>query len=547
MKTAFRVRDSSGRLRQLSLEEALAEASRNLADGEHANALVILDKAVRFAPFNAEARHLLGHAQANTGSLEEAAYNLRKAADADPNSAAYRASLAHVLMPAYPSEAVPHFLAAIVLGSSNPHVFGNLASILLDLRREEDALKVCELSLPACGEQFDILGSRSLALLRLGRHDEALACCRRQRELRPDDVKALCNMGNILGELGRLAESEEVLTHACLLDPHNGVAHCNLAQTLLLGGQYRQGFREYEWRWSTVMRDQRRNFIQPLWDGSFLEGKHILLHAEQGAGDTIQFARYLPLVAKLGGRIALEVPPSLERLLTWLQVEQEVTPAALPDGGFVTHCPLLSLPLIFGTELESIPPPACFTIPAAIRECWAQRLAGGRPKVGLVWAGRPEHTNDRYRSLPLRAFLPLTNVNDVEFFSLQVGSPAQELRSEGLAHRIRDLSPFLTDFAETAAALSCMDLLISADTAVAHLAGTLGKPVWMLTPFAPDWRWLLNRNDSPWYPSMRLFRQKTPGGWEPVIGRILAALPTAFRTGANTGVPQCGCPFPFSL
>jgi len=525
VKSVIRLRDKSGRTRQLSVDEALDEASSILSAGEHGNAHLLLEKAVRAAPFNAKARHLLGWSQALSGNVKEAAYNLRKAVDAEPNNAAYRGSLAHALMSHEPAEAIPHFLAAILLGSNSPDIFINLTSILLDLRREDEALKVCDLSVVACQEQFAVLMNRSVALRRLGRLEEALACCRRQQELQPDDAGVWSNMGNILRELGRLPESAEALRRACLPAPPNSSLRCDLALTLLLSGNYREGFREYEGRWQNVAAKGRRlNLGKPLWDGSFLDGKSILLYHEQGLGDSIQMVRYLPQVAKLGGRIALAVPSPLVRLMSWVPGQHEIVPPGFAFGAFDTQCPLLSLPLMLETDIESIPPPASFVIPTGIRESWAQRIASAKTKVALVWAGSPGHAGNRYRSLRLCSFLSLIGVGDVDFFSLQVGPPAQELLSEGLGNRIRDLSPFLADFAETAAALSCMDLVISVDTAVAHMAGSLGKPVWTLLPFIPDWRWLMDRNDSPWYPSMRLFRQQAQGDWETVILEVLTAL-----------------------
>jgi hypothetical protein len=257
-----------------------------------------------------------------------------------------------------------------------------------------------------------------------------------------------------------------------------------------------------------------------------LSGKRILLTAEQGAGDVIQFARYVPLVAQLGGRIVMEAPPSLVRLLTFLSDRHDVIPIGSPPGAFETHCPLMSLPLKFGTELDSIPAPAQFAIPAEMKANWARRTSYEKPKVALVWAGNPTQQDDRTRSLSFRSLLPLTTLNDIEFFSLQVGAAAKELKTAGLAERIHDLSPFLTDYAETASAVACMDLVISVDTSVAHLAGTLGKPVWTLVSFVADWRYLKERNDSPWYPSMRLFRQKALGDWETIIQEIVVTLPT---------------------
>ncbi len=519
------MRNKTSGPRHLSLDRTLEEAAANVSNGEYGQALLLLEKAVRLAPLNARVRCLLAESQAKTGNLNAAVANLEKAVEAAPKNAGYRSSLAHALMPEKPSAAVPHFLAAVELGSTSPEVFCNLASTLLDLRREEEALKICDLGLKACPEEFGILTNRAVALQLLGRFDEALACCCRQHELQPGLRRVWSNMGNIFMGLGRLAESEEAHRQACLCDPQSGDAHYSLALTLLLGGQHREGFREYEWRWqSKAMKDRRQNFAQPLWDGRFLGEKRILLHAEQGAGDTIQFARYLPLVAALGGRIALEVPHSLVRLMSCLPGRHCVLPTGSPIGDFEVCCPLLTLPLLCGTDLDSIPPPASYLIPADIQANWASRVVSDKPKVALVWAGNPGHVNNRNRSLPLRSLLPLMSLGDVEFFSFQVGPPAQELKSEGLTDQARDLAPFLTDYIETAAALSHMDLVISADTSVAHLAGSLGKPVWMFLPFIPDWRWLLGRNDSPWYPTMRLFRQQTSGDWETVVHEVLSEL-----------------------
>ena len=477
--------------RHLSVDTALEAAARDLATGDHANALLLLEKAVRLAPFNARARYLLGESQARAGNLNEALLNFEKAVEAAPKNADYRASLARTLLPANPNNAIPHFRAAIQFGSASPDVFCKLGLILVDLRREDEALEVYDHGLNVCQDQVDILANRASALFLLGRYDEAVTCCRR----------------------------------AVQFAPQNGTAHFNLGLALLLGGQYREGFREYEWRWrSDAAKKRCRSFDRPLWDGGSLREKRVLLHAEQGAGDTIQFARYLPLVARLGGRILLEVAQSLVRLMSCIPGQHRVLQAGSPVGDFDVHCPLLTLPLMCETDLDSIPPAASFVIPSNIEANWAQRIAGHKPKVALVWAGSPTNTNDRNRSLPLRSLLPLIGLNSVEFFSFQVGPPAAQLESEGVSARVRDLSPFLTDYTETAAALSRMDLVISADTSVAHLAASLGKLVWLLVPFVPDWRWLLNRGDSPWYPSMRLFRQKVRADWDTVVLEIVVEL-----------------------
>jgi len=539
MPSVIKVRDKAGRSRLLSVNEALAEASRALAAGQHTSALLILEKAVRAAPLNPHARHLLGTSQAGTGNLKEAVYNFNKAVEADPQNAGYRVSLALALLRNNPADAVPHLFAAIDLGSTNSDVFTNLTLILLTQRRDQDVLKVSELGLAACSQHFALLGNRGVALRHLGRYEESLECCRRQLELQAKDARVWSNMGCILTELGRLDEAEEAHAQACRLDPQNASAHFNLAFTLLMNGKFHEGLSEYEWRWNTAgLKSELRNFNQPIWDGSPLAGRKILVHAEQGAGDTIQFTRYLPLVEALGSRITFEVAPSLVRLMTFLPGQHGVIAAGSPPGDFAVHCPLLSLPLKFGTELNSIPPPVPFVIPEEMSEPWARRLSAGKPKVALVWAGSPTQRDDRTRSCPLRCLRPLMSLNSADFFSLQVGERAQDLKIERLSDRVRDLSPFLTDFAETAAALSCVDLVISVDTSVAHLAGALGRPVWLLTSLTPDWRWLRDRSDSPWYPSMRLFRQKTHGDWEAVIDEVLGALRNWLRSVHPTAASQ---------
>ena len=509
-----------------------------MSSGRYEEAVVLLERAVRSAPFNAWARYLLGESQTKTGNFTAAIVNLEKAVRASPKNAAYHSALAHALMTVKPAEAIPHLQAAIELGSTSPAVFGKLVEALFGLRRYAEALEVCDLGLLACQEKADLLGNKSVVLFRLGQCDEAFVFGRRQLDLLPDNASAWCNLGNILKGLGRMTEAEDALRQACRLDPENAEAHYNLGLALLLGGQYREGFREYEWRWkSIVKKDEQRNFAEPLWDGSFLGEQRLLLHAEQGAGDTIQFARYVPLVEKLGGPLILEAPSLLVRLMTWMPGRHRVVPATPPAGDFAVHCPLLTLPLLFGTDAGSIPPPASFIIPGGIHGGWAQMVRRGKINVALVWAGTAAHSNDHNRSLPLRLLLPLLGVTGVDFFSLQMGPPAGELESTGVSDHIRDLSPFLTDFAETAAALSCMDLVISADTAVAHLAGSLGKPVWMFVPFVPDWRWLLGRDDSPWYPSMRLFRQKTRGDWDAVVQEMQGELRNWLQNAAPARPP----------
>ena len=285
-------------------------------------------------------------------------------------------------------------------------------------------------------------------------------------------------------------------------------------------GQFRDGWTNYEARWEKEMAHQRRGFTQPLWLGAeSLAGRTILLHAEQGLGDTLQFVRYAPMIARRGARVLLEVPPTLLSLLSdgvaaiFRQGEQ------LPPFDF--HCPLMSLPLAFGTEISSIPAEIPYLrIPADRVSKWHKRLGARRAfRVGIAWAGSAIHKNNSNRSISLERFARLLSTQGVEFVSIQKelsGADAAILAERNVLH----VGDELGDFADTAAVISQLDLVLSADTSVAHLAGAIGKPVWILLPLAPDFRWLLSREDSPWYPSARLFRQPRLGDWDSVLERV---------------------------
>ncbi len=392
------------------------------------------------------------------------------------------------------------------------------AAALLDSGHPEEALRICDAALARGGRTPQLLGNRALALEALARFEEALQDLRQVEAQLPRDYAVLVNTGNVLRDLGRLEESRRYLEDAIALQPDRSSAHYNLALTLLLGGDYRRGFAEYEWRWGTRHFTKGPAFSQPAWDGSELAGRRILLHAEQGAGDAIQFARYAAIARDRGGQVILAVPPALVRLMSWLEGCEVVSQAVTPTP-FEEQCPLLSLAHAVRTDLASIPPPARFCIPEDIRRKWAGLLGEKRGRrIGLVWAGDPVHRHDNCRSLPCELLQPLMDLPGVEWFSLQVGASAGRLAGA------RDLAPELTDYAETAAAIAALDLVIAVDTSVAHLAGSLGVPVWMLSRFAGDWRWLLGRSDSPWYPSMRLFRQQAPREWEPVTRAIAQEL-----------------------
>jgi TPR repeat/Tetratricopeptide repeat len=360
-----------------------------------------------------------------------------------------------------------------------------------------------------------------------GQYDEAIDAYRQALVLSPDRPHVYYNLGVALKESGKLDEAVAAYRQAVLLKSDLIDAHYGIALSQLLQGDFAQGWHGYELRWMcTNFTSPRRKFWQPKWDGSDLAGKTILLHSEQGFGDTIQFIRYVPMVAERGGKVILVCPPELRRLLKdFSGVSQLVTwDESLPS--FDLHCPLLSLPLAFGTLLETVPNSVPYITPDA-REVqrWREKLASDpqRLKVGLVWAGGP---HPKGRSMSLAAFSPLSAIPGVSFYSLQTGDAAKEADNPPDGLKLINDANELKDFADTAALIANLDLVISIDTAAAHLAGAMAKPVFNLLQFAADFRWLLDRQDSPWYPTMRMFRQSKLGDWDSIIQQVTTALKT---------------------
>jgi tetratricopeptide (TPR) repeat protein len=365
--------------------------------------------------------------------------------------------------------------------------------------------------------------------------EEAIECCRRSLEREPDSSEILTNLAVTLHFAGYFDEALACVERAVDLEPDNHQAHFNLAAILLLRGDYARGWREYEHRWP-VAEVHKPQFRQPQWDGEDIAGKTILLHSEQGFGDTIQCLRYLPAVTARAGRVLLRTERALVRLAASIPSNPVIVPpnAALPP--FDLWCPLLSLPRIFGTLPHTVPADIPYLHPrAALAERWQRRLADLRGlKVGLAWGGNEKHANDFRRSIPFGMLAPILATAGVSFVSLQVGPRSADLATLP-ADTVADLAAELRDFAETAGAIANLDLVICVDTAVAHVAGAIGKPVWMMLPLCPDWRWLLPAGDtSPWYPTMRLYRQRKLGDWPDVVARVAADLGelAAAHTGA---------------
>ena len=409
--------------------------------------------------------------------------------------------------------------------------YNNLGVILIHKGRLDDGLaefRRLVTLMPDFAEGHNNLGN----CLRLkGQTDEALDAFRKAIELKPDYADAYNNLGVLLRDLGQFDEAIAAFCRAISLGNDFPEAHHNLGITLLLKGELKRGWEEYEWRRRYKhFKSALHKFPQPLWDGSELQGRTLLLYTEQGLGDALQFVRYAPLAAQRGGKIIIGCHPELLRILSIMPGGWPIASLSEPLPAFDLQCPLLNLPAIFSTTLESIP----HTVPylnadAQNIEKWRLRLheklrALKAARVGLVWAPRPTRDNDRSRSINLSSLAPIGRVRDIVIVSLQKGTAAAEAKTPPLGWKFFDFSAELNDLADTAALIANLDLVITVDTAVAHLAGAMGKPVWTLLEFVPDWRWLLERQDSPWYPTMRLFRQRARGDWQSVIQDVVGAL-----------------------
>jgi len=424
------------------------------------------------------------------------------------------------------------FEAAVETCPRHATALSNRANILHMLGRTDAALASNDQALAVDPQHVDALFNRGLILFELGRIEDGLACLDRVLALRPDHAQALGNRGTILNALGRLEEAVPCFQRAQLLLPDDPTLRVNEALARLALGDYAEGWKRYESRWGTALHPTQRGFAVPQWRGEDVPaGRTILLHAEQGFGDTLQFCRYVPLVARRA-RVVLEVSAPLRRLMATLSDDIQVVTEGEKLPAFDLHCPLLSLPFAFGTTLETIPADIPYLrADRRMATLWRKRLAGlPGLKVGLVWAGDSgrnlleTRARDRRRSIPLGQFAPLGTLPHLSLISLQKGPAAMEAAQPPSGLTLLDWTDGLTDFADTAALIAGLDLVISVDTSVAHLAGALGKPVWVLNRYDACWRWLRNRTDSPWYPTARLFRQPMQGDWSAVIADVVAAL-----------------------
>lgn len=493
-------------------------------------ALQDCEKAIAMDPGLPEIYNVRGLVFDKLGKAQRAADSFRQALQLRPGTIQFQVNLAKNLntLKAY-DQALAHCDQAIESHPDSPDVHYNRGTALYGLMRFEAAVKSYDRAIELAPEFSEAFCNRGSCFQRLGLAEKGVADFNQAIALDPGNVRALSNRGLSHRLLGRFKEAEKDFDQALSIEPDHGATLFNRALLYLLTGNFEKGWTEYEWRWKKS--PGRKILAGKAWDGEPLSGKSIFIYGEQGAGDFIQFVRYLPLLQKMGATVILESQPALERLMAGfkgydrLRIQADDTDPRITDR-FDYHLPVMSLPRLFKTTLDTIPSPVPYlTADKDLTRIWQGRIKKGNAlRVGVVWAGNPAHKGDRQRSVSLSRFLPLKEIKGVNLYSLQ--KEAHELWTDQDPGTIftGDFGKEIADFADTAAIINNLDWVISVDTSVAHLAGALGKETWVLLPFSPDWRWLTKREDSPWYPGMRLFRQPFPRDWDNVFKAVAAAV-----------------------
>lgn len=531
--------------------------------GRHGDAAELCRLLLGWQPAHFEALHLCGFSEMRAGNHAQAEALLRQAIAMRPDAAAAQFNHGVALRNlGRHAEALAAYDRTLAIEPTHKLAHNSRAVALSALGQPAAAVDACDRALAIDPDFADAHSNRGNALREMGRLEEALAACRRAVTLKPQSAEALHNLANVLKDLNRLHESLEASRNAVAQNPAMVEAQGNLANVLsdlgrldealaaydaalalepdradtewnkslclLLAGRQVEGWRLYEAR--KRMPGAPHRFAQPEWTGSEdLRGRHLYIHCEQGMGDVLQFCRLVPQIAARGARVTLSVQEPLIPLLRGFAPGVEVVGVGRHPQEFDRHVPIMSLPLVLGLTACAIPPPRAYLSadPAAVT-AWAARLGPRtRPRVGLAWAGNPEHRNDRNRSVALAHLSALAEIG-VDWVSLQKAPRPEDAAAMAAWPGLQQLGPGLRDFADTAALVANLDLVVSVDTSVAHLAAAMGRQTWVLIPFAPDWRWGRGRQDSPWYPSVRLFRQEQPGDWKPAVAAVHNALRVGF-------------------
>jgi Flp pilus assembly protein TadD len=501
-------------------------------------ALAAFQAALKLQPNDAVVLCNFGDALRRAGRAREAVAACRQAVNLQPRFAQAHFNLAKGLAAADELEqSIAAYRAALEINPEFAEALSGLGNALRRNRQPDEAIVEFRKVVARQPDNERAHSNLGAVLLEQGRFEEGLASIQKALAIRPDLAEAHLNLGNCFLISGRNDEARAAYAQAVALRPDYGLAHHQLGWTQLLQGDFENGWHEYEWRLKVKeFRIPRPQYPRPRWDGSELAGRRILLYGEQGFGDRIQFVRYVSAVAERGGKIILADRPSLMRLYRSLETPIEFAEPDRPLLDFDAHCSLVSLPLIFGTNLATIPHTCPYLrADAQLAERWKIRLSASGPqlKIGLAWSGDPQNRNDRWRSIPLAKLAALGRIRDTEFFSLQKGDAANQAQSPPDGFKLSDWTAELGDFADTAALICALDAVVTVDTCIAHLAGALGKPTWLLLPLCCDWRWMLDRRDSPWYPTLRLSRQSRLGEWEAPIAEMVNEI-AAMGSGTST-------------
>jgi tetratricopeptide (TPR) repeat protein len=509
----------------MNINEALQLALRKHQAGDLSLAATIYTEIIEFQPDNLNALLMLGITYVKLCNYDAAINYFKEAIKINPSFTEAYYNLGNALRDKKQfDDALACYQKVLQLNPSHADAYVNLGIInrIKGIFSEEIICyqKAIEIN-PNSIEAYYNLGN---ALLDNEQFNDAAACYQNVIQINPNIIQAYMYLGLIFRITAHLNEALTCYQKVIQLNPDYAEAHWQMANILLLMEDFKNGWKEYEWLWKTEdFKNRKRSFSQPPWQGQDIKGLTILLYAEYGFGDTIQFIRYAPLVAKLGATIIVECQKELASLLKSAEGIQNVISHGEPLPDFDIHCSLMRLPIIFDTSLKNIPANIPYiTANPILVEKWRNRIQhdDSRLKIGLVWAG----ISMPRKYCSLEAFAPFGQLKDVTFYSLQKGKNKDQIKNPPKGMKLIDYTDEFCDFSDTAAFIENLDLVISIDTSVAHLAGAMGKPVWTLIHFVPDWRWFLNREDSPWYPTMRLFRQSALEDWESVISNILYKL-----------------------
>ena len=548
-----------------------------LTQERHAEAAAAFRQVLAIQSNHIDAMANLGTALLGLGKLEEAVEVYRHAIAIRPDWGLAYGNLGKALQDlGRGAEAVACYRQAIALEPKNATVWSNFGGALLEQKKYNDSVQASLHAITSDPANVTAYANLSAALLNLGAYAESLTACRRAMALNSHNGLLWSTLGGVLCELGVVDEAVIACRRAIDINPALPIAHFNLSQAhkalnrlpeaaascrlalqlqqenpdyhfllahiLLLQGDYDSGWTEYEWRWKLSafawLHEHHGKFAQPLWSGESLAGKTLLIYTEQGIGDVIMFARHLLIVVQMGGKVIVAAHQPLRRLLGCIE-HITVVPVQEPLPHFDVHCPLLTLPRVLGSTIEEIPAevPYLHVDPSAVQR-WRNRIdpRSAALRVGIVWAGNPATQRDRFRSPGLANVAPLFAIPGVQFVILQVGPGREDLRAVSLPGDVVDVGAEVTDLVDTAAVMMSLDLIISSCTGPLHLAGALGRPTWAMIPFAPYFPWLTERDDTAWYPTMRLYRQSRPGGdWGDVVARIAADLTSSAASLGVTG------------